>query len=278
MEVGATMIVGGGRDRSPGKDVTGGMSQEAAEGPGAPAAGRVGHRRRLVVSGLLALVVAVAGSISGYVLARHSAPAQELRPSGIPASVSTSLANLMDLDSLPGQPAPGFTFTDQDGRRVALSDFRGKVVVLEFLDPHCTDICPIVSREFIDAYHDLGPLAGKVVFAGINVNPYHTRVQDVLAFSREQQLTTIPDWHYLTGPVLQLQPVWRDYHIYVQAPNPDADVVHTSAVYVIDQQGAERYLASPEADHTSSGTSYLPADQLAAWGRGIAALARSLAG
>jgi cytochrome oxidase Cu insertion factor (SCO1/SenC/PrrC family) len=101
-------------------------------------------------------------------------------------------------------------------------------------------------------------------------------VQDVLAFSREQQLTTIPDWHYLTGPVAALRPVWNSYHIAVQAPSPNADVVHTSAVYFIDPDGVERYLASPEVDHTSSGTSYLPAGQLVTWGRGIAALADTL--
>ena len=32
------------------------------------------------------------------------------------------------------------------------------------------------------------------------------------------------------------------------------------------------------ADHTSSGASYLPADQIAAWGRGIAQVATLLAG
>ena len=48
--------------------------------------------------------------------------------------------------------------------------YRGKVVVLEFMDPHCTDIYPIVSQEFIDAYHDLGRAAGDVVFAAVNVN------------------------------------------------------------------------------------------------------------
>jgi hypothetical protein len=42
--------------------------------------------------------------------------------------------------------------------------------------------------------------------------------------------------------------------------------------------GRERYLASPQADHTTSGTSYLPADQITAWGRGIAPAATLLAG
>jgi cytochrome oxidase Cu insertion factor (SCO1/SenC/PrrC family) len=237
-----------------------------------------GRRRRMAIFAALALAVAAAAGISGCVISGHPATTgAELRVSGIPASMSDSTVSLMNLDALPHQAAPEFALTDQAGRTMTLSDFRGKIVVLEFLDPHCTDICPIVSREFIDAYHDLGPLAGRVVFAGINVNPYHTRMQDVLAFSGEQQLTTIPDWHYFTGPVPRLRPVWDAYHIYVQAPNPSADVVHTSAVYFIDSQGRERYLASPEVDHAKSGTSYLPADQISAWGRAIAALARSLA-
>ena len=40
--------------------------------------------------------------------------------------------------------------------------------------------------------------------------------------------------------------------------------------------GTERYLATPMADHTSNGTAYLPADQIAAWGRGIALIAKTL--
>jgi len=39
----------------------------------------------------------------------------------------------------------------------------------------------------------------------------------------------------------------------VQAPNPDADIVYTSAVYFIGPRGAERHVAAPMADHTSSG-------------------------
>ena len=62
----------------------------------------------------------------------------------------------------------------------------------------------------------------------------------------------------------------------VQAPSPDVDIVHTSAVYFIGPGGTERYLAEPMADHASSGAAYLPAGQIAAWGRGIALVARTL--
>jgi cytochrome oxidase Cu insertion factor (SCO1/SenC/PrrC family) len=146
------------------------------------------------------LVAAVAGL--AYLIQRPGrpvAPGQDLRPSGIPPAVPARLANLMSLSAVPAAKAPGFTLTDQQGRTLPLAAFRGKVVVLQFMDPHCTDICPIVSAEYLRAYHELGPLAGKVVFAAINVNQYHATVRDMAAYSRAHQLTAIPDWHFSPG-------------------------------------------------------------------------------
>ncbi|HEY6279136.1 MAG TPA: SCO family protein [Streptosporangiaceae bacterium] len=231
---------------------------------------------RIVAFGMIAIVLAGAIAVAVLVATRPRNTTVP-RASGIPASLSTSLANLMQLSPLPHRPAPGFTLTDQNGRTMALSALRGKVVVLEFMDPHCVDICPIVSQEYVDAYHDLGPAAGRVVFAAINVNQYHTSVAAMAAYSRDHALTTIPGWHFFTGPVPALQAAWRDYGIVVRAPSPNADIIHTSAIYFIDPAGHETFLASPMADHTPKGTAYLPAAQLAAWGHGIALLARHLA-
>jgi len=115
-----------------------------------------------------------------------------------------------------------------------------------------------------------------VVFIAVNVNRYHLDVADVAAFSAEQHLTTIPSWHFLTGSYPALQAVWRSYNIAVYAPGPNADVQHSSVMYFIDPHGRERYLASPMVDHTKKGASYLPTGQLAAWGQGIAQVARQL--
>jgi len=43
-----------------------------------------------------------------------------------------------------GQPAPGFTATDTSGQRHALSDFRGKTVVLEWTNHDC----PYVRKHY----------------------------------------------------------------------------------------------------------------------------------
>jgi cytochrome oxidase Cu insertion factor (SCO1/SenC/PrrC family) len=250
---------------------------DPASGSGPPRRGSL--PRLVVLASALTLVLAAAVAIPAYVVSRNHATlaTRQARVSGIPASVSTSLANLMVLSPVPGIRAPGFSLTDQNGHLLSLASLHGKVVVLQFMDPHCTDICPIVSAEFVKAYHDLGPLASKVVFAAVNVNTYHARVQDMTKYTRAQALNTIPSWHFFTGPVPALKSVWRGYNIQVYAPNANADVQHTSAVYFIDPQGRERFLASPEVDHTKSGASYLPASQQIAWGHGIALVARQLA-
>ena len=43
-----------------------------------------------------------------------------------------------------GRPAPAFSATDANGKPVALSDFKGKYVVLEWMDPGC----PFVQKHY----------------------------------------------------------------------------------------------------------------------------------
>ncbi len=235
-------------------------------------------RRSTVVLGVIALVSGIAfATVFAFVVTaltgRSGGP--PLRATGIPGSVSTKLATMMQLSPVQPATAPGFTLTDQSGRPVSLASLRGRTVVLTFMDSHCTDICPLVSREFIDAYKDLGPARGKVVFIAVNVNPYHNKVADMAGYSSSEGLSTIPSWHFVTGSVPALRTVWNRYQIDVRAPNKNADVIHTSLIYFIDPHGKERYVTTPMVDHTMKGTAYLPPGQLASWGKGIALVARA---
>ena len=53
-------------------------------------------------------------------------------------------ATLLSAGVESGKRAPDFTFTDLAGKTQKLSDFRGKVVVLEWLNP----ACPYVVRHY----------------------------------------------------------------------------------------------------------------------------------
>jgi cytochrome oxidase Cu insertion factor (SCO1/SenC/PrrC family) len=223
---------------------------------------------------IISAVAAVTATVMMTVRQHDLATSAGTRPAGIPAGI----VSLMGLSPVPADPAPGFMLTDQDGHMLSLSGFRGKAVVLEFMDSRCTGSCPLVSREFLDAYHDLGRTESRVVFVAVNVNQRDNQVADVLACSRAHELTAIPDWYFFTGPAGALQAVWREYGITVTAADPHGELVHTSAVYFIGPDGTERYIATPAADHTSGGAAYLPPGQVSGWGQGIAQVAEATLG
>jgi cytochrome oxidase Cu insertion factor (SCO1/SenC/PrrC family) len=233
-------------------------------------------RRSTVVLTVIALVCGLAfATVFAVLVTSLSGQKSAPRTTGIPKTVSTKLATMMQLSPVPVVKAPGFTLMDQSGHPVSLASLHGHPIVLTFMDPHCTDICPLVSREFVNAYKDLGAAGRNVVFIAVNVNPYHHTTADMARYSSAEGLSSIPTWHFVTGSVKSMQAVWKNYEVQVQAPNPDADVIHTSLIYFIDPQGKERYVAAPMVDHTKSGTAFLPAGQLAAWGKGIALVTRA---
>ena len=255
--------------------------RKAPVAPGTPDATNLSWMRRgpgLVLIGALAFLVVISGFIAVAAVRYRNQQNQPPRLTGIPSSVSTALADLMALSPVASTPAPNFSLVDQYGHALSLSSLRGRAVVMEFMDTHCTDICPIVSQEFVDAYHDLGAVAPRVAFAAVNVNQYHARVADVATFSTDHQLDTIASWHFVTGPTNSLRSVWKSYGIDVIARGPNADVVHSSEIFFIDANGHEKFIANPVVDHTSAGTAYLPGGQITSWGHGIALTAHSLVG
>ncbi len=165
------------------------------------------------------------------------------RPSGAaataPFSVSPAMAN-PDLD--PGARlsamAPGFTLSDQFGRRVSLRSLRAKVVVLAFNDPRCTTICPLTTTALLHAKKLLGPAASRVELLGIGANPDATQVKWVRAYSRAHGM--LHKWRFLTGSLGELKRVWRAYGIEAEVVKGMVD--HTPATFVIDPNGRESRL------------------------------------
>lgn len=138
-----------------------------------------------------------------------------------------------------GPAAPGFVLTDQQGRPTSLAQFRGKVVVLTFIDPECTQLCPLTTQSMVEAVKMLGPAAAsRVQLLGVDINVKKARVADVAAYTRAHELES--HWRFLTGSPAQLQSVWNSYHVYVGA-SATGDLVHEAIIYVIDQDGNERF-------------------------------------
>jgi cytochrome oxidase Cu insertion factor (SCO1/SenC/PrrC family) len=143
--------------------------------------------------------------------------------------------------------APGFTLTDQFGKRVSLRSFRGKVVVLSFNDPECTTICPLTTTALLHAKKLLGPAASRLQLLGVGANPDATQVKWVRDYSRVHRM--MHAWHFLTGSLPELRRVWRAYGIEAAVINNAID--HTPATYVIDTRGRLSRLYMAQMSYSS---------------------------
>ena len=104
-----------------------------------------------------------------------------------------------------GEPAPDFTLRDQDGKKVSLSDFRGRTVVLVF---YPLDFSPICTDQ-LNVYQEvLGELEERgVTLLGISVDSAfaHKAFQDHLGIS----IPLLADFHPKGA-------VARDYGVFIE--------------------------------------------------------------
>lgn len=136
----------------------------------------------------------------------------------------------------PADPvAPGFVLRDQQGRLTSLAQFRGKVVLLTFIDPECTQLCPLTTQSMVQAVNLLGPAGAQVQLLGVDANPQKTRVADVADYTNTHGLQG--RWRFLTGMPAQLERVWKSYGVYVAVVHND--IQHTAVVVLIDKDGNE---------------------------------------
>ncbi len=127
-----------------------------------------------------------------------------------------------------GQPAPDFNLQDETGTKHALSQYRGKVVVLEWTNPEC----PFVQRHYADKtmQKTLASYAGKpVVWLVIDSSQSNTPAKST-AWKKEQGFTP---------PVLQ-DASGAVGHAYGAKTTPE--------MYVIDVQGVLRYAGAIDDD------------------------------
>jgi protein SCO1/2 len=81
------------------------------------------------------------------------------------SGVSDPLAETAD-------PAAPFTFTDQSGATLSLSDLRGKAVLLDFIFTHCPGPCPILTGVKAEVQRELSPeTLARVHFVSITLDP-----------------------------------------------------------------------------------------------------------
>jgi protein SCO1 len=149
-----------------------------------------------------------------------------------PASVSSS--PFVGPTMPPNVRAAGFSLIDQNGRRVALAQYRGKVIVLTFIHSLCHDACPLMVEAIKGALNDLPAGSSGIPAIGISVAPAEDTVARRRSFLRMHEMAG--RLSFLNGPLFELRRVWHSYAIEPVTPNVD----HSTFVLLIDKRGFER--------------------------------------
>ena len=140
----------------------------------------------------------------------------------------------------PPREAPDFSLQGTDGRKLKMSRYRGKVVLLSFGYSHCTAVCPVTLATLAQARRQLGPAAADVQVVYVTVDPERDVPARLQAFLHNFDATFIGG----TGTADQLAGVRKDYGISAQKiRTPDGYTYsHSSFTYLIDRSGRIRAL------------------------------------
>jgi protein SCO1/2 len=135
-----------------------------------------------------------------------------------------------------GQLVGDYVFTDRGGRRVRLSSYRGKPLVVSFVYTGCYQVCPATTRFLAKAVRTAQDSLGRDSFAVITIGfnlPFDTPAA-MAAFARQQGVE-LPNWEFLSPDPQSLEALTRDFGFrYVQTPK---GFDHLLQATVVDQDG-----------------------------------------
>ena len=165
--------------------------------------------------------------------------AATVRESGVATSGGGQLGAIKAADD----PAPPFRLTDQDGNERALEDWRGQVVLLDFIFTRCPGPCPILTGLHVKLQRELSPeLRARARLVSISLDP----LRDTPAVLREYAKTRgadLANWSFLTGAPEAVDAVLKSYGV-GSIRTPDGQIEHVVATFLINGNGqiARRYI------------------------------------
>ena len=136
-------------------------------------------------------------------------------------------------------PAPDFSLISQDGARVKLSDYHGRVVAVTFIYTSCTDTCPLLTDKMARVQDELGADFGsKIAFVSITVDPARDTPSALKEYAQKFD-AKLAGWAFLTGSPAEIREVEQRYGVFA-APAADGTIDHTFLTSLIDAEGALR--------------------------------------
>lgn len=139
------------------------------------------------------------------------------------------------------QTASPFVLSDQSGKKVALADLRGRVVIVGFIFTTCSGSCPATTSRMVLLQEELkrrGQWGNDVKLLSITLDPARDTPEKLRGYMSLYDADA-RSWSFLTGPIPQVQRVIADWGMWVKkAANEQLD--HPSRLFLVDRRGRIR--------------------------------------
>lgn len=140
--------------------------------------------------------------------------------------------------------APPFSLQNAVGKAVSLADYRGKVVVLNFIYASCGDVCPMHSVLIAQLQKMINEtsMRDRVAFISITTDPVHDTGPVLTEYGAARGLDPV-NWTFLTSSASQPEDATRaiakSYGLEFTRTD-DGDQMHGIVTNVIDRDGRLR--------------------------------------
>ena len=140
-----------------------------------------------------------------------------------------------------------FSMKGQGNTSITQADLAGKTVLMFFGYASCPDVCPTTMAQLTEVLNGLGDDAKNVRIAFVSVDPHRDTPDALQAYVNAFNPNAIG----LTGSEREIARLAKRYRVAYQIETPPADarpgqydVTHSRGVYIFDNQGRARLLAS----------------------------------
>ena len=186
----------------------------------------LGLTRRRLIAVIVAIIGGVAIGAGTHFLTRSDAPAFVREVTGL---AETGIGG-------------SFRLVDTEGRERSDTDFRGKLMLVEFGYTFCPDVCPLGLQLIADVVDQLGAAGAEIQPIFITVDPERDTPEVQRAYANHFSPRIVA----LTGSREAIDAAAKAYRVYYKlgadrATNPNYLVDHSAILYVIGRDG--KYLA-----------------------------------
>src|SRR5919109_3872179 len=149
---------------------------------------------------------------------------------------------------------PPFSLMERDGRRITLSDLKGKVSIVNFIYTNCPDTCPIQSAQMKQLQEDFKN-EKELLLVSITVDPKRDTPK-VLSEYADRFGADAARWFFLTGEQERIYKLAQEgFHLgaveipHEQKPASGATYTHSPRFVLVDREAHIRgYYVSTDAE------------------------------